>query len=259
MLFLIIKWKLYNLSIKKTVFCLNIFSETSWFKYLPPCIAQCFIYLWCHAGTQVSWPATRAVVSSCRQSQMIQTSPVEWSCSLRWRQTVISSLMSAFSSTWNSTWDPLDETDHSNLQEEVFFGRFFVVFLFCFFQKKENTLQFQGFSFVFWEAVTQPKLTVCDRASAQTAEGDNQRGACSLQGLSFPLNLHMAQSRYFPETFQRDTCPSRATVEPNSESLSQPWKWCIIATSEVQMFSQQDSFQHLLWAHFYQSLEVFSS
>lgn len=136
-----------------------------------------------------------------------------------------------------------------------FFGGDFLLFFFL----KENTSQFQGFSFVFWEAVTQPKLTVCDRASAQTAEGDNQRGACSLQGLSFPLNLHMAQSRYFPETFQRDTCPSRATVEPNSKSLSQPWKWCIIATSEVQMFSQQDSFQHLLWAHFYQSLEAFSS
>lgn len=183
---------------------------------------------------------------------MIQTSPVEWSCSLRWRQTVISSLTSAFSSTWNSTWDPLDETDHSNLQEEGFFGRFFCWFFFLFFFPKKG------------KNFTVSRFFFCFLRSGYTTEAnclwrDDQRGACSLQGLSFPLNLHMAQSRYFPETFQRDTCPSRATVEPNSESLSQPWKWCIIATSEVQMFSQQDSFQHLLWAHFYQSLEVFTS
>lgn len=136
-------------------------------------------------------------------------------------------------------------------RRSFFWEVFLLVFFLFFFPKKGKNFTVSRFFFCF--------LRSGYTTEANCLWRDDQRGACSLQGLSFLLNLHMAQSRYFPETFQRDTCPSRATVEPNSESLSQPWKWCIIATSEVQMFSQQDSFQHLLWAHFYQSLEVFTS
>lgn len=129
---------------------------------------------------------------------MIQTSPVEWSCSLRWRQTVISSLTSAFSSTWNSTWDPLDETDHSNLQEEVFLGGF----LLFFFSKKGKHFTVSRFFFCFLR-------------SGYTTEAN-----CLWQGLGSDRRGGQSEGRLFSPRTEFPIKPPHGPVPILSRNLS---------------------------------------